>query len=143
VPGATEGAAELAATAASFSPFDPTEQMMNQPVHGSATGQSVPAAQFNALLYQHNVLRQELSRVTDYLDGCDRLLGEMVRTIAALEERTQRLDAARSPGTRIPNPLAGALRTVTAGFRSAVFTRATKAPAKPAGAFLRGALAGR
>jgi hypothetical protein len=85
--------------------------------------QSVPAGQFNALLYQHNVLREELARVTEYLDGCDRLLGEMVRTIATLEERTRQAQPSLSGARPRVNPLAGALRTVSAGVHNALFAR--------------------
>ena len=105
-------------------------------------GHSVPAAQFNALLYQHNVLREELARVSDYLEGCDRLLGEMVRTISTLEERTQQLE--RSPrSARGGNPLSGALRSVSAGVQNALFARAAHALPKPAEVYYANVLTGR
>ncbi len=105
--------------------------------------QSVPISQFNALLYQHNVLREELSRVTEYLDGCDRLLGEMVRTISTLEERTRQLEPAHSAPRRAGNPLAGALRTVSAGVQNALFARSAKPMLKPAEVYYSNVLAGR
>jgi hypothetical protein len=94
-------------------------------------GQTVPLAQFHALLYQHNVLREELKRVSDYLEGCDRLLGEMVRTIATLEERTRQLEPAAASGRRTGNPLTGVLRSVTASVQNAMFSRTRLAPPRP------------
>ena len=106
--------------------------------------QSVPISQFNALLYQHNVLREELSRVTEYLDGCDRLLGEMVRTISTLEERTCRLEPAHSGPRRAGNPLTGALRSVSYSVQNALFTRPVAKPIlKPAEVYFSNVLAGR
>ena len=106
--------------------------------------QSVPVAQFNALLYQHNVLREELTRVAEYLDGCDRLLGEMVRTIATLEERTRELEPVHAISRRDSNPLSGALRTVAAGVQNALFSRtAAKPMLKPAEVYYGNVLAGR
>ena len=68
--------------------------------------------------------------MSDYLEGCDRLLGEMVRTISKLEERTQYLE--RTPSSlRSANPLSGALRTVSAGVQNALFAR--RATAQPVG----------
>jgi hypothetical protein len=92
-----------------------------RPVVGGA--QTVPLAQFNALLYQHNVLRERLSGVTDYLDGCDRLLGEMVKTIALLEERTRQLEPSRATSRATGRPLSGALQALSAGFNTSRFAR--------------------
>ena len=108
-----------------------------------SSAQTVPIAQFNALLYQHNVLRQELSRVTEYLDGCDRLLGEMVRTIASLEERTRQLDLTPTAPRRAGNPLSGALRSVSAGVQNALFSRAAKPMPNPPEVYYGSVLAGR
>ena len=85
---------------------------------------TVPVAQFNALLYQHNVLREELARVSEYLDGCDHLLGEMVRTISALEERTRQLEPANAASRRTALPFSGALRAVSSNVQNALFARA-------------------
>ncbi len=110
----------------------------------ASPAQSVPLSQFNALLFQHNVLREELARVSEYLDGCDRLLGEMVRTIATLEERTRQLDPAPSLPVRSGNPLAGALHSVSAGLRNTLFARGhAKAMLKPAEVYYSNVLAGR
>jgi hypothetical protein len=92
-------------------------------------GQTVPLAQFHALLYQHNVLREELTRVSEYLEGCDRLLGEMVRTIATLEERTRQLEPTTAAARRFGNPLAGALRSVSTSVQNALLAR--NASARP------------
>ena len=108
----------------------------------AGSGQSVPVAQFNALLYQHNVLREELTRVSDYLEGCDRLLGEMVRTISTLEERTRQLEY--SPrSARGGNPLSGALRSVSAGVQNALFARGAPAMLKPTEVYYANVLTGR
>jgi hypothetical protein len=101
--------------------------------------QSVPIGQFNALLYQHNVLREELGRVSDYLEGCDRLLGEMVKTISTLEERTRSLE--RSPASaRAGLALSGALASITAGVQSALFSRRAPAMFKPTEVYQSAAL---
>lgn len=116
----------------------------NVPYSPVSSAQSVPVGQFNALLYQHNVLREELSRVTEYLDGCDRLLGEMVRTIATLEERTRQLEPSDGRSRHAGNPLTGALRTVSAGVQNALFSRAAAKPMmKPAEVYYSNVLAGR
>ena len=124
------------------SPADANTDCSDAPAVAIPT-QSVPVSQFNALLYQHNVLREELCRVTEYLDGCDRLLGEMVRTISTLEERTRQLEPAHAARPVATNPIAGALRSVSAGFQNALFTRAArKSWLKPADAYYGGALTG-
>lgn len=104
---------------------------------------TVPAQQFNALLYQHNVLREELARVSDYLEGCDRLLGEMVSTISTLEERTRQLE--RSPGSArgMGNSLSGALRSVSAGVQNALFSRGPRPMLKPTEVYYANVLTGR
>jgi hypothetical protein len=96
-----------------------------------APNQTVPVTQFNALLYQHNVLREELSRVSEYVEGCDRLLGEMVRTIATLEERTRVIESPRLQKQKIWNPLADALNRVSAGVQNALTPRRPAAGMSP------------
>lgn len=121
-----------------------TEEVSTVSHAAPVTAQSVPITQFNALLYQHNVLREELTRVTEYLDGCDRLLGEMVRTIATLEERTRQLDLAPSPARRMANPLSGALRSVSATVQNALFSKTPAKPImKPSEVYYSNVLAGR
>lgn len=84
---------------------------------------TVPITQFNALLYQHNVLREELSRVSKYVEGCDRLLGEMVKTIATLEERTRMIAPEKTRRAAKWNPFAGALQRVSASVQNAFSVR--------------------
>ena len=109
----------------SVCPFDEEEASPAMGLPEAPAAQTIPLAQFNALLYQHNVLREELARVTEYLDGCDRLLGEMVRTISTLEERTRELEPARSPRRAAVNPLSGAFRKVSSNVHNALFARST------------------
>lgn len=104
---------------------------------------AIPAARFNALLYQHNVLREEFGRVTQYLDDCDRLLGEMVKTIAALEERTRSLECMNMGQRKPDNPLKGALRSVTANVHNAVARRPANGMPQGRDVYYSNVLAGR
>jgi len=76
---------------------------------------SVPVEQFNALLFQHNVLREEMKRLSGYLDGCDSLLGEMVRTIARMEERMTQLQQARPGSEPAGSPHGNFWRSIRSG----------------------------
>ncbi len=109
------------------------------------TPPTVPYSQFNALLYQHNVLKQELERITEYLDGCDRLLGEMVNSIAALDERTRMFESYAARAGRSAGSVAGAVLSVTARFRNALSARRSDAISarQPTDIQFAGALAGR
>jgi len=111
--------------------INPPPDAGTHPASSPAPGQTVPVTQFNALLYQHNVLREELSRVSEYVEGCDRLLGEMVRTIATLEERTRKIEPARPNKHVTWNPIAGAFSRVSASVQNALFTRRPAASIAP------------
>lgn len=106
-----------------------TEAAEAAPPRSVPEGQSVPLGQFHALLFQHNVLREEIARVTHYLDDCDHLLGEMVKTIASLEERTRQLEQVRSGSGGRGNALSGALHSVSSGLQNALLSRAASQPA--------------
>ena len=99
------------------------------PAVGSGSSPGVPVDQFNALLYQHNVLREDLGRVSQYLADCDHLLEEMIKTIVTLEERMQSLEHNRPPARS--SAISGALRSVSEGIHNA-FTKRKPASSRPA-----------
>lgn len=104
----------------------------------------VPESRFNALLYQHNVLREEFTRVTEYLDDCDRLLGEMVKTLAALEARTREAETPLRAAPPPQNALSATLNALSRSFRGIGDRRSTtRRILKPAEVYYANALTGR
>ena len=100
--------------------FAPAQEAI--PSASEVASPAVPLAQFNALLFQHNVLREDLGRMQRYLDDCEHLLAEMIHTIVGLETRMQHLEQSRPPDKAVSS-LSGALRAVSQGVQNAFLAK--------------------